>query len=99
MHRCTICNKTYSSRQNLWKHNNKFHVIKYSQNNCKITINDFEGIQNSDDTTANDCKMYSNDSNIIKCIYCKKIFTRKNKNERLLNDINELYDKLQEKYI
>ena len=25
-YRCDICDKTYSTRQNLWKHNNKFHL-------------------------------------------------------------------------
>ena len=26
VHRCNTCNKSYSTRQNLWKHNNKFHT-------------------------------------------------------------------------
>ena len=26
---CEICNKTYSTRQNLWKHNHKFHIEHY----------------------------------------------------------------------
>ena len=29
---CNICIKEYSSRQNLWKHNNKYHMIENTQN-------------------------------------------------------------------
>jgi hypothetical protein len=34
---CNICNKYYSSRQNLWKHNNKFHIDqKSSESNIEV---------------------------------------------------------------
>jgi uncharacterized C2H2 Zn-finger protein len=29
-YKCDICNKNYTTRQNLWKHTNKFHTIKVS---------------------------------------------------------------------
>jgi uncharacterized C2H2 Zn-finger protein len=35
-HICTICNKEYSTRQNLWKHNNKFHVIESNESNPNV---------------------------------------------------------------
>ena len=44
---CDICIKEYSSRQNLWKHNNKYHMIENTQNvtecntpvtNCNINV-------------------------------------------------------------
>ncbi len=30
---CNICNVTYSSRQNLWKHTNKYHNIEVTKSN------------------------------------------------------------------
>jgi len=37
-YRCDICDKTYSTRQNLWKHNAKFHTNQKSpESNLKVT--------------------------------------------------------------
>ena len=36
-YRCEICDKTYSSRQNLWKHNSKFHKTNVNENVTNVT--------------------------------------------------------------
>ena len=35
-HICTKCNKEYSNRQNLWKHNNKIHPTEKPNPNINI---------------------------------------------------------------
>lgn len=54
-HICTICNKEYSTRQNLWKHNNKFHVIVSNESKLKVTEND-EIIQKNEKYNCKGCK-------------------------------------------
>ena len=80
--RCNICNKLYSTRQNLWKHNQKFH----NNNDCEKTATDCEKTVVDCEKTANDCEItqkpsifiQNNSENIIKCCFCNKIFTRRN---------------------
>ena len=36
VHRCNTCDKLYSTRQNLWKHNNKFHTNNKPQDKSNI---------------------------------------------------------------
>ena len=36
---CNICNKNYASKSSLWNHNKKFHDLKKSENDLKISEN------------------------------------------------------------
>jgi len=73
VHRCNTCNKSYSTRQNLWKHNNKFHNLAVTPIDFKMTPIDFH-------TTSVDFQMTSDDfqNNKIICEYFRKTFSRRN---------------------
>lgn len=49
---CNICNKEYSSRQNLWKHNSKFH----SEKETNITVKKEEIKQKNEKYNCKKCK-------------------------------------------
>ncbi len=72
---CKICDKQYSSRQNLWKHTNNKHsdlYTKKSQSNTKST-------QNHACNPIIITKKSQNNTNIIvknQCNYCYKILSR-----------------------
>jgi len=105
-HRCDLCNKTYSSRQSLWNHNNKYH--KLEQDNClkKSETNVLKCTKMSDNS------LKTSDKNVVKCTKmfdkkyickkCNKIFNnRKTKwsHEKLCKeeDITQLKDELKKK--
>ena len=67
VHRCNTCNKSYSTRQNLWKHNNKFHL--------NILHESAKTPPESAKTPPESAKNTSENNNII-CEYCKTTFTR-----------------------
>ena len=73
---CNICIKEYSSRQNLWKHNNKFHNIE-----SLITLPKVENIlpkvENILPTSQQNKKI-----NDLLCNYCNITFTRKDNLKR-----------------
>ena len=75
--KCNICNKIYSTSQNLWKHNNKFHNNNSANNTPKPA-------KNSPDSAKN-----VSINNEIKCEYCKSIFTRKDSLKKHYNRCNE----------
>lgn len=60
---CKLCNKTYSTSQNLWKHNNKFHVIEHNKSNPEVK------------NMSNDCqKTVKKTSKSLTCSNCNIIF-------------------------
>ena len=66
-YRCDICDKVYSSRQNLWKHNSKFH--KSNDTGIAPTCTENAPIMHQ---IAPNCT-----ENLPTCTYCKATFTRK----------------------
>lgn len=72
-HRCGICDKSYSSRQNLWKHNTKFHKSNNQQviNNNQPEINNNQPRINIQD----DKNQHTTVKSKLVCKYCKKIFS------------------------
>lgn len=94
-HICNICNKEYSSRQNLWKHSKKFHNNDNKNSNLEVIQNNKishpEVIQKS---SNNPVKIYL-------CIKCNAQFKYKQgkwKHEKKCNNnkINEQTEKLKE---
>ena len=89
---CKVCNKDYSSYKSLWNHNNKFH-----NNNLPHTTSKPLNF------TSNSLNFTSNSLN-FECIFCNKIFNRKdnlqrhNKTCKLINNnkINKI-EQLEEK--
>ena len=72
-HHCEICDKSYSSRQNLWKHNTKFH----KPNNQQEINNNQPKINIQDDKNQHDININQHitvKSKLV-CKYCKKIFS------------------------
>jgi len=64
---CKLCDKEYSSRQNLWKHNNKFHTsVDGTKSSKSLVING-----NKKEITENK-KEITEDN--IKCKTCNKKF-------------------------
>ena len=91
-HVCNICNKEYSSRQNLWKHSKKFHSNDSNPEDIqKNKIGHSEVIQKS---SENPVKIYV-------CLKCNAKFKYKQgkwKHEKKcnINKINEQTEKLKE---
>jgi len=96
-HKCNVCNKIYSTSQNLWKHNYKFHTNNTANNTTKYAK--ISPIPAKNTSTNNE----------IICEYCKSIFTRKDSlkkhynrckekqsNENKLNDQTEILKKQNE---
>jgi hypothetical protein len=89
---CKVCNKYYSSYKSLWNHNKKFH-------NTTLHLT----TSNSLNFTSNSLNFTSNSLN-FECIFCNKIFNRKdnlqrhNKTCKLIsnNKINKI-EQLEEK--
>jgi hypothetical protein len=69
---CKICNKEYSSRQNLWKHNSKFHKNTNNQNDNHQEINN----QNNNQNNNHDNHVNHEEIKVKKynCAKCNKIF-------------------------
>jgi len=93
VYRCKICNKTYSSRQNLWKHNNKFHVTTSDKSlnmSDNVTKNEQDYIEKS--LKSSDISNDVSDK-IYKCNKCnKKFLNRKTKwshEKKCIVDIND----------
>jgi len=81
-HVCITCNKEYTTRQNLWKHNKKFHVIVTNIVAPIIT------------NTSSESKIIApNVTNIApknECKYCKNVFSRN-------SSLKRHYDRCKEK--
>jgi hypothetical protein len=81
---CELCTKTYSSRQNLWKHNNKFHKSEVKENapkDTKLTLKDTKNTIEPNNHALKDTKNTIEPNNHAlkdtkKCKYCEKSFTR-----------------------
>ena len=92
LHSCNICNKNYSSYKSLWNHNNKFHNTILPQS--------------SSISPHSPSILPLSPSNYLKieCIFCNKIFSRKDNLQRHKkicklannNQINKI-DQLEEK--
>jgi hypothetical protein len=85
-HVCNICNKDYSSRQNLWKHMRKFHIISET----KIAHNDTKTAQNLDYIAPKSTEIAPEIKN--NCKYCKKVFTRLSSLKRHYKNCKEMND-------
>ena len=75
-YRCSICNKSYSNKSGIWKHNNKYHRDIIHQN----TTNLHQCVETSN---INSTKIHQNTSinklnktNKFECEYCNNIFSR-----------------------
>jgi DNA-directed RNA polymerase subunit RPC12/RpoP len=64
-YKCNICNKNYSTRQNLWKHNSKYHSTQSHLNNSN----------NNSNNELLTSKSTQNKSE-FRCTYCKKYYSR-----------------------
>jgi hypothetical protein len=73
-YRCNICDKSYSSRQSLWNHNNKFH-LNIVPESAKSPSESAKTSSESAKTPPESTKNTSENNNII-CEYCKTTFTR-----------------------
>ena len=71
IHNCKICNKIYSCRQNLWKHNNKFH------NDANTNINIIKINKPTNQTKTSKINLIKN-----KCNLCNKILSRQDSAKR-----------------
>ena len=65
-YRCDVCDKNYSSRQNLWKHNSKFHKIDVTENVTNVT-------ECNKNVNTNVTKCNKN----VTCTLCNKIFNNR----------------------
>ena len=87
-YRCELCNKSYSSRQNLWKHNTKFHKTETLANTSETSKITSSLPQNTSTSLQNSCK------------YCNKIYSRKdnlNRHMKTCKSKNIVSIKLKEK--
>jgi hypothetical protein len=88
-YRCEICNYNYSSRQNLWKHNKKYHTVDTTSKTPKMTKNDPTPSNSPPNTSKNHNKNtednimenenknnYNKKSEELSCEHCNKKFTR-----------------------
>ena len=67
-YQCSICNKSYSSRQSLWNHNTKFHtteILKPTSETSETSVLPSYAPQNTSKLVQYTCK------------YCNKIYSRK----------------------
>ena len=82
---CKLCNKEYSCRQNLWKHNQKYHI----NNNSKVS----QEVVVSQPKVSQEIKQY-------KCKYCEKTYMHKQSKykheKKCKNDLIEENNKLKE---
>jgi hypothetical protein len=86
--RCNICDKSYSSRQSLWNHNTKFHTKPSPQEPSTLPQTILISPQNTSSSPQNIC------------MYCKKIYSRKdnlNRHIKTCKSKNILTTNLKEK--
>ena len=83
---CKICNKSYTNKSGIWKHNNKYHLTESTQNNQKVTI--------SNNPKVTILQPYKTEG--LSCKYCSKVFKFKQgrwRHEKKCDMINNDYSK------
>ena len=86
-YRCKPCDKSYSTSQNLWKHNNKYHNENIINNKSKDKP---QSTNNKSNDKSND-KSDDKSNKKYKCSICNKLFSKKiylNKHMQFLHKIN-----------
>lgn len=93
---CKICNKEYSCRQNLWKHNQKYHI----NNNSKVSQNVVNSQPKVSQIVVNSQPKVSQEIKQYKCKYCEKTYMHKQSKykheKKCKNDLIEENNKLKE---
>jgi hypothetical protein len=103
-HKCTICNKKYSSYKSLWNHNKEFHKNKNTNvlnNSDKVLNNSDKVLNNSDKVKKYNCKYCNNQFLNVKTRWsheqkCKIICNEKNQKELELQIAKENNIRLKE---
>jgi hypothetical protein len=79
---CNICNKKYTNKSGIWKHNNKYHKDSCIQNNTNLHKNPTEIIKNPTELHKNPPIIQLNK---YECEYCNNIFSRNDSLKRHYN--------------
>ena len=79
---CKICNKIYTNKSGIWKHNNKYHLSKLQQNSTILH-------QQVETSNINSTNLHQNTPIIhthkYECKYCNNIFSRSDSLNRHYN--------------